>query len=59
MAWKAYGQLKPNTVVLVGENNRIAAIEDLENLDSIANKAQRMAAASETIEDLTSGSEGG
>jgi hypothetical protein len=54
IAWKAYGQLKPNTVVLIGENNRIAAIEDLENLDSIVHKAQRMAVMSEVIEDLGS-----
>ena len=52
IAWKAYGQLRPNNVVLVDENNRIAAIEGLENLDYIARKAQRMAAASEVIEDL-------
>ena len=43
VAWMRYNQPKANTVILVDENDRIVAVENLDNLDAIARKAARMA----------------
>ena len=44
IAWSAYGRPEPNTVILVGENNEIVAIETLDNLNGITLKAEKLAA---------------
>ena len=46
-AWKAYGEPTTDTVFLVDEYGKIADIENLENLNEIGAKAQKMSAALE------------
>lgn len=43
VAWRKYNQPKANTVILVDENDRIVAVENLDNLDAVAKKARSMA----------------
>lgn len=43
VAWRLYNQPKANTVILVDENDRIAASENLDKLDAIAREALIMA----------------
>lgn len=42
IAWKAYGRPKPGTLILIGENGKIAATGSMKNLKSIANEARKM-----------------
>jgi len=42
IAWKVYGQPEFNSVVLIDENARIVAIEPIDNLEHLADKAEEM-----------------
>ena len=45
IAWRAYGQPKPNTVILVDKNNKLIDIGSFDNLKALVNKAEQMAYA--------------
>lgn len=42
IAWKAYNQPKPNTVILVDKYNKIVDIQPINNLKVLADKAEKM-----------------
>ncbi len=41
-AWNTYGQPKANTVILLDKKGRIVATESIDNLDTIARKAEKI-----------------
>ncbi len=43
IAWKAYNNPKPNTIILIDDNKIIVEIGSMEDLELIANKAQTLA----------------
>ena len=42
IAWKAYNQPKPNTVILIDKNDKIVDIQSINNLKVLADKAEKM-----------------
>jgi hypothetical protein len=50
IAWKAYLQPEPNTVFLIDDIYKIIAIESMTNIESITQKAQRLAYELEEID---------
>jgi hypothetical protein len=51
-AWKAYGQPKPNTVILINDDDKIEAVGTLDDLLIMAKKAQIVADKYKIKEDL-------
>ena len=45
IAWRAYGQPKPNTIILVDNNSRLVDIGSFDNLKALVDKAEQMAYA--------------
>jgi hypothetical protein len=43
VAWRAYGQPDPNTVILINQKSKIVDIQKIENLKIVAEKAYWMA----------------
>lgn len=42
VAWKAYGQPQPDSLILIDEKGKTIATDNIKNLKSIANKARKM-----------------
>jgi len=51
IAWKAYNQPKPNTVIFVDKNDKIVDIQSINNLETLADKAETMVVKIEEEED--------
>jgi peroxiredoxin len=42
IAWRAYGKPKSNSAILINEESRVLGIEDIENLEVLANRAEEL-----------------
>jgi len=42
IAWKAYNQPKPNTVILIDDDNKVVDIQTIDNLEILADRAEKI-----------------